>query len=108
MIYTTDGGANWNQATITGIGAAEDPVAVDIVGSRLVVLSPTAATATQGGYFWADIDPDTGVPGTWTKVNAGFVAGAEPRDLFVLNPRVRSFSLAMRVISTNRPTSPRA
>jgi photosystem II stability/assembly factor-like uncharacterized protein len=87
LIYTTDGGANWNQATITGIGATEDPNSIDIVGGRLVVLSPTAASATQGGYYWADIDPDTGIPGTWTKVTTGFVASAQPRDMFVLSAR---------------------
>ena len=87
VIYTTDGGANWNQVTVTGIGAAEDPVKIFFAGSRLVVLSPTAGSATQGGYYWADIDPDTGVPGTWTKVTSGFVAAALPRDAFVLDPR---------------------
>jgi photosystem II stability/assembly factor-like uncharacterized protein len=87
IIYTADGGQTWSQASVTGIGASEDPAAIDIVGSRLVILSPTAASATQGGYYWADIDPDTGVPGTWTKVTSGFVASAQPRDMFVLSPR---------------------
>lgn len=87
VIYTTDGGANWSQVTITGIGAAEDPSKIFLVGSRLVVLSPTAGSATSGGYYWADIDPDTGQPGTWTKVTAGFVNAAQPRAAFVLSPR---------------------
>lgn len=87
VIYTTDGGANWNQTTVTGIGATEDPNHIAIVGSRLVVLSSTAGSATSGGYYWADIDPDTGIPGTWTKVTAGFVNAAQPRDIFVLSPR---------------------
>ncbi|MGB8982710.1 MAG: hypothetical protein WCC12_12610, partial [Anaerolineales bacterium] len=87
LIYTTDGGANWSQATITGIGATEDPNHIAIVGSRIVVLSATAGSATSGGYYWADIDPDTGVPGTWTKVTTGFVNAAQPRDIFVLSPR---------------------
>jgi photosystem II stability/assembly factor-like uncharacterized protein len=87
VIYTTNGGQTWNQVSITGIGAAEDPATIDIVGSKLVVTSPTAAAATQGGYYWAEIDPDTGIPGAWTKVTSGFVAGAQPRDMFVLSPR---------------------
>jgi len=87
LIYTVDGGANWAQASITGIGATEDPNHIEVVGSRLVVLSPTAASATQGGYYWADIDPDTGIPGTWTKVTTGFVASAQPRSMFMLTPR---------------------
>lgn len=87
VIYSVDGGVTWNQTTISGIGATEDPVAIDIVGSKLVVLSPTAGSATQGGYYWAEIDPDTGIPGTWTKVTSGFVAAAQPRDMLVLSPR---------------------
>ena len=87
VIYSTDGGLTWNQTTITGIGANEDPATVRVIGSRLVVLSPTAGSATQGGYYWADIDQDTGIPGTWTKVTSGFVASAQPRDMFVLSPR---------------------
>ena len=87
VIYTKDGGANWDQVTIPSIGATEDPVAIEIVGSKLVVLSPTAGGATTGGYYWAEIDSDTGIPGTWTKVTTGFVAAAEPRDMYVLSPR---------------------
>ncbi len=88
LIYTVDGGANWSQTTISGIGATEDPNAIEIVGNRVVVLSPTAGSATQGGYYWSDLDIDTGVPGTtWTKVTSGFVANALPRSMFVLNPR---------------------
>lgn len=87
VIYTTDGGATWNQTTITGIGAAEDPSKILVIGSRLVVLSPTAGSATSGGYYWADIDPDTGVPGAWTKVTNGFVNAAQPRAMFALSAR---------------------
>ena len=87
VVYTTNGGQTWNQTTITGIGAAEDPAGIRFVGNRLVVFTPTAGAATLGGYYWADIDTDTGVPGTWTKVTSGFVAGGEPRDMFVLSPR---------------------
>jgi photosystem II stability/assembly factor-like uncharacterized protein len=91
IIYTNDGGQTWNQATITGIGATEDPSHIAIVGSRLVILSPTAGSATSGGYYWADIDPDTGAPGTWTKVTAGFVNAAVPRDIYALTPRETFF-----------------
>lgn len=87
VIYTTDGGANWSQTGVTGIGGTEDPNKIFLVGSRLVVLSPTAGSATSGGYYWADIDPDTGIPGTWTKVTSGFVTSAQPRAAFVLSPR---------------------
>jgi photosystem II stability/assembly factor-like uncharacterized protein len=87
VVYSIDGGATWSQVTIPGIGAAEDPTNIDFVGSRLIVMTPTAGGATTGGYYWADVDPDTGIPGTWTKVTSGFVAAAQPRDMFVLTPR---------------------
>jgi photosystem II stability/assembly factor-like uncharacterized protein len=87
LIYSVDGGANWSQTTITGIGATEDPSHIEAVGSKLIVLSRTAGSATQGGYYWAEIDQDTGIPGTWTKVTAGFVASAQPNSAFVLSPR---------------------
>lgn len=87
VVYSTDGGQTWNQTTVTGIGANEDPCTIEIVGNKLIVLSPTAGSATQGGYYWAEIDADTGAPGTWTKVTSGFVASAQPRDMFVLSPR---------------------
>jgi hypothetical protein len=87
VIYSVDGGANWSQTTISSIGASEDPNHIIMVGSRLVVLSPTAGSATQGGYYWADIDPDTGAPGSWTKVINGFLSTYVPRDIYVLSPR---------------------
>lgn len=79
VIYTTDGGATWAQSNIDGFGASEDPLAIDIVGDKLVVLGADA-------YYWATLNPKTGVPGTYTKVTSGFVAAGTPRDLFVLSP----------------------
>lgn len=82
--YSIDGGLNWTDANITGIGASEDPVAIEIVGDKLIVLSRTASSATTGGYYYTTIDPDTGVPGTtWTKVTSGFVANKQPNDWYV-------------------------
>jgi photosystem II stability/assembly factor-like uncharacterized protein len=87
LIYTVDGGLTWNEASITGIGASEDPIAIEIVGDKLVILSRTAGSATLGGYYYATINAATGVPGSWTKVTAGFVAGKQPNDLYVASPR---------------------
>jgi photosystem II stability/assembly factor-like uncharacterized protein len=87
IIYTTDGGITWNEANITGMGANEDPQAIEVVGNYLVILSKTAYSATTGGYYYAAIDPDTGIPGTWTKVTSGFVANKSPNDLYVVSPR---------------------
>lgn len=78
VTYSVNGGVSWNSVTIDGFGAAEDPLAVDIVGSKLVVIG-------SGAYFWATLT-SAGVPGTFTKVSTGFVGGAAPNDLYVLSP----------------------
>ncbi len=80
LIYTLDSGLNWSQVNINGFGATEDPLAVGIVGDKIVVLG-------DGAYYWAVIDADTGIPGTFTKVTTGFVANKDPLDLYVLSPR---------------------
>lgn len=77
VIYSLDGGVIWAQALIDNFGATEDPVAVDIVGNKLVVVGADA-------YFWAVLS-EAGVPGTFTKVSSGFVAAGSPLDLYVLD-----------------------
>jgi len=73
------------QYPIAGIGASEDPVAIAVVGQRLVVVAPTA-------IYWADIDFDTGLPGAFTKVTAGIEASADLTDVYVAGPREVYFS----------------
>jgi len=86
--YTLDGTTTWIDVNISNMGATEDPVAIDIVGDKLVVLSRTAGSATLGGYYYTTIDSDTGIPGAvWTKVIAGFEANKQPNDLFVQGHR---------------------
>ncbi len=87
VVYTVDGGANWTQTNVSTMSATEDPQAIEVVGKYLVVLSRTASSATVGGYHIAEIDSDTGIPGTWTKVTAGFVANKQPNDICVASPR---------------------
>lgn len=82
VIYSTDGGATWTTTTATGIGATADAGAIDFVGDRLVVVVPL-----ENAYYYATINNNTGVPGTWTKVTTGFVATKYPRDILVLSPR---------------------
>lgn len=86
VVYTVDGGSIWRETNIDNIGASEDPVAVDIVGRYLVVLTRTAGGATTGGYYYAAINTYTGVPGAFTKVTTGFVANKQPNDLYVGGP----------------------
>ena len=78
IIYTVDGGATFSQQNITGLGGTVDPVAIDIVGSNLVVVDTAG-----NGYWYAEINALTGTPGTWTNVTAGFVASKQPTDIYV-------------------------
>ena len=80
LVYTLDGGLTWTQTNITGFGATEDPLAIDIVSGKLVILG-------DGAYFWATLNTLTGVPGTFTKVSAGFNAAHDPNDIYVLSAR---------------------
>jgi photosystem II stability/assembly factor-like uncharacterized protein len=87
LIYTVDGGANWVQSSVSGLGDIEDAQGIEIVGSRLIVYTRTAGGTTTSGYYWSDLNLKTGVPGTWTKVTSGFVAAFQVYDCFVLSAR---------------------
>lgn len=81
VVYSTDGGATWSQANITGLGTTTDPTRIRVVGNYLVVI-----VFASNGYYYAPLNTLTGVPGTWTLVTAGFVANKQPNDMFVLSP----------------------
>jgi len=78
VIYTVDGGANFSQQNITGLGGTVDPTGIEIVGNYLVVLDTAG-----NGYWFSEINTLTGVPGAWTNVTAGFVASKQPTDMYV-------------------------
>lgn len=77
VTYSLNGGQTWLSANIDSFGATEDPLAIDIVGNKLVIIG-------SGAYYWATLNR-AGTPGTFTKVTSGFVAGAAPNDLYVLS-----------------------
>jgi hypothetical protein len=79
VIYTVDGGQTWEDIDIENIGT-DSVVAIDIVGQKLVVVSDTGT----GAIYWADIDPVTGIPGTFTKVTTGLTYA--PNDIYVATP----------------------
>lgn len=86
--YSLDGGATWASSSIATAANAEAPCAVRLMGGYLVVVSPTANTSTNGGYYYSAINPITGAPSsTWTKVTTGFTNNQEPRDMWVAGPR---------------------
>lgn len=74
---TATGVYAWAEATITNLGATADPVAIEVIGDKVVVL-----VKSEGAYYWAAINADTGVPGTFTKVTSGFNAAGGPNDLY--------------------------
>lgn len=78
VLYSTDYGATWTAASITGLGIGVLVTAIDIVGQYLVVVAKT-----ENAYYVAQINNATGAPGSWTKVTSGFVAAKTPNDLFV-------------------------
>jgi len=82
VVYSVDSGATWTNVNITGLGATLSPTAIDIVGDYLVVL----VAGTTDSIFYALLNEDTGVPGTWTQVTSGFVAAGSPNDLYVAGP----------------------
>jgi photosystem II stability/assembly factor-like uncharacterized protein len=80
VVYTVNGGSAYSQINIDGMGANEVVYAIDIAGTKLIVIGEDA-------YYYATINQKTGVPGTFTKVTTGIVAAGSPKDLFVLSPR---------------------
>jgi photosystem II stability/assembly factor-like uncharacterized protein len=78
VVYTTDGWLTNATSSITNIGTTNAPAAIDVVGMRLFVLVPGG---TQ--LFYASINRDTGVPGTWTAV----ATGSAYSDAYVRNAR---------------------
>jgi photosystem II stability/assembly factor-like uncharacterized protein len=46
---------------------------------------------SENAYYYATINAITGVPGSFTKVTAGFVASKAPADLYVAGPRATYF-----------------
>ena len=65
-------------AFLSGLGGTADPTGIAVVGNFLIVLDTAG-----NGYYYAEINPLTGVPGTWTQVTSGFVASKAPNDIYV-------------------------
>lgn len=87
VLYQLVEGGAWSAVDIVAATSGEQACAIAVMGQYLVVISPTAQSATNGGYYYALISPVTGVPGTFTKVTAGFTNNQEPRDITVLSQK---------------------
>ncbi len=84
VTYRTKKDGDWTSLTITGAAAGDVPQAITIVSQYLVVVFDDGS---QGGYFYSEIDPVTGVPGAFTKIQTGFVAAKAPKDIYAPDSR---------------------
>lgn len=82
--WSNDGGKTVNSALITPAVNAEAITAITTMGNRLVVLSKVGGT-TISALYWADLNPYTGAPGTFTKVTTGFLAAGQCNEMLSLS-----------------------
>ena len=82
LVYTTDGGATWTTASITGIGLTAEPRYIDIAGDILFVGTDLTT------LLYARINKDTGIPGTWSTVTLPVAM----RDVYVQSPSAIFFA----------------
>lgn len=84
VYYRTTEGGSFTELAITGAVSTDVPQAIVVMGQYLIVVFDNGTT---GGYFYAAIDSDTGVPGTFTKVTTGFVTAKAPKDIYAPDAR---------------------
>lgn len=81
LIWTQDGGLNWNDDDITTLTVAEDPTSLTCVGVYVVVVSQES-----GSLHYALINDILEGSATWLEVTTGFVGGGEPRKIMSIDP----------------------
>lgn len=81
VVYSEDGGLNWNDVDITTLTVAEDPNDGTCVGGNLIVVSQDSVS-----LHWAEIADILNNAATWAEVTTGFVAGGAPRAIFSASP----------------------
>ena len=81
IVYSLDGGANWQAVDIDTMAAADVPTGLACVAGYLVVTDETG-----NSIHYADLDDFTVAPisVSWTEITTGFVANAEPQDIWSL------------------------
>lgn len=87
VVYSLDGGATWSSVSIATAANAEDVVAIDIVGDKLVVASKTGGTSSASALYVSNLNTVTGAPSsTFTKVTpAAFTTSNTVNDMYVLS-----------------------
>jgi photosystem II stability/assembly factor-like uncharacterized protein len=78
IVYTIDQGGAWYAHDIDTLGVAEDPSAVDCLGSYLVVVS----NASNSLHYVEKVYIDGVTDPVFTEVATGFVVGGEPNDIY--------------------------
>lgn len=105
VLWSNNGGRTFTAISLTTAVNSEVPSAISVMGSYVVVLSPTAVSSTQGGIYYAVLNPLTGVPGSFTKISTGFTNNRKPSDFVVLGPREAYISAqAGEVLKMEDPT----
>lgn len=67
VVWTADGGTTRTTTSIAAAANAEATFGIAWVNGRIVVIGASA-------HYWADIDTNTGAPGTFSKVTSGYAA----------------------------------
>lgn len=78
LIYTVDGGTNWNETDIDTLASDENPSAVTCVGGLVIVVSNDSVSL----HYADEDDLDA-----WMEVTAGFVTSGAPNDIWSASPR---------------------
>lgn len=79
IVFSIDKGVTWYADDIDSLGVAEDPDAIACVGLYIVVVSNASNSLHYALKSEVDnVDYDE----TWTEVTTGFVASAEPNDIW--------------------------
>lgn len=84
--YSTDGGVTWGSASLAAGVNNDQVVAVRVMGGNLVIVTKIGGGASTGAYYYAPINPRTGIPGTFIAVTSGFTASRQPNAVTVLGP----------------------
>lgn len=79
IVFTEDGGATFQQTTITTLAAGEAVDGIACVGTNLVVISKDS-----NSLHYAPIADVIANSETWTEVTTGFAIGGEPNAIFSL------------------------
>ena len=79
IVFTEDGGATFQETTITTLAAGEAATAIACVGTNLVVISKDS-----NSLHFAPIADVLANSETWTEVATGFAIGGEPNNIFSL------------------------